>query len=74
VFISNAATFGTDLRPVARKSGSAIIAMVRNNRAVNFAHTAFMAALHRKTFCQTAIIATNKKAGDLTVTGFFCAI
>jgi len=62
VFISNAAISGTALKPAARKSGSVIIAMVKSNRAVNFAHIAFMAAPHQKTFYQTAAIATNKKS------------
>jgi len=71
VFISNAATSGIVLKPAVRKSGLVIIAKVKSNRAASFAHTEFMAAPYPKIFCQTAAIATNKKAGDFSVTGFF---
>jgi len=62
VFISNAATCGTALKPAAKKYGLAIIAMVKNSPAANCVRTAFMAAQCRTIYCQTAIIAANKKS------------
>jgi len=62
VFISNAATCGTALKPAVKRYGLAIIAMVKNNPAANFVRTAFMAAQCRTIFYQTATIAANKKS------------